>query len=90
MDTISMNDKQMGAMRAGYEKKLKRQQELFHEQTEKQVKGMQMDREASESKLQARINSLKETYEHELDQLRKRQANERQELASKKGPGATS
>ena len=89
MDTIAVNDKQMGEMRAGYEKKLKRQNELFHEQTEKQVKAMQMDREASESKLNARINSLKDTYERELDQMRKRQAAERQELASKKGSGAT-
>ena len=84
VDTVSNYEKQLGTTKNEYEKKLRHQADLFHEQTEKQVKAMQIDREASEQKLQARISGMKEYYDKELEQMRKRQLTERQELASRR------
>jgi hypothetical protein len=84
VDTVSGYERQITGIRGDYEKKLRRQAELFRDQTTKQVKGMQLDRETSEQKLNARLGQMKESYEHELDQLRKRQLQERQDLALKK------
>jgi hypothetical protein len=84
VDTVSSYEKDINQMRNDYEKKIRHQADLFREQTDKQVKAMQVDREASEAKLQARLGQTKEFYEKELDQLRKRQVVERQELAMKK------
>jgi hypothetical protein len=84
VDTVSTYERQLATTRVDYEKKLRRQADLFRDQTTKQVKGLQMDREASEQKLQARMGQMKESYERELDQLRKRQLQERQDLALKK------
>jgi len=84
VNTISTYERDINQIRNDYEKKLRHQADLFREQTDKQVQAMQADREASEAKLQARLGQTKEFYEREMDQLRKRQATERQELAMKK------
>ncbi len=83
-DLTEKFESQMNQMKSEYEKKMRRQSELFHDQTEKQVKYLQMDREAGDAKLNQRIGQIKEAYEKEIDQLRKRQAQERTELASTK------
>jgi hypothetical protein len=84
MDTISNYEKQLATTKNEYEKKLRHQADLFRDQTDKQVKAMQVDRETSESKLKDRMALQKENFERELDQLRKRQMSERQELAMRK------
>jgi hypothetical protein len=83
MDTIANYEKQMAMVKNDYEKRLRHQAELFRDQTDKQVKALQVDREISDAKYQARLSGMKESYEREMDQLRKRQLAERQELAQK-------
>jgi hypothetical protein len=84
MDTVGNYEKQLAQTKNDYEKRLRHQAELFRDQTDKQVKAMQSDREASEAKLNARLSQTKEFYEREMDELRKRQIAERQDLATKK------
>jgi hypothetical protein len=85
VETVSKYENQISALRNEYEKKLKHQGDVAREEIGKQFKHQQMDREAFESKMQQRISQVKETYEREIDQLRKRQSVERQELAMKQG-----
>lgn len=84
IDTITNYERQLATVKNDYEKRLRKQAEMFREQTARQVKHMQMDREANESKLQSRMNLLKEAHEREVEMLRKRQETERQEMALKK------
>jgi len=84
IDTTSKYEKQLNTMRNEFEKKFRQQNELFREQTNSQVKNQQMERESFEAKMKQRINQVKEVYEREIEQLRKRQAVERQDLATKK------
>ena len=79
LGTIDKYEGQIAQLKQDYEKKLKRQGELYKEQTDKQNQYLQMDREANEAKTQARVNQLKESYEHQIETLRRKQAQENQE-----------
>lgn len=77
-------ESQISSMRADYEKRMRRQSELFRDATEKQSKYLAMDREASDSKLQNRLSQTKEAYEKEIEQLKRKHAAEKEELATSK------
>ncbi len=74
----------IGSMKGDYEKKFRRQGETFSAETEKQMKFVGMDRDQQEAKFQARLGQMKESFDKEIEQVRKRQNVERNDAALNK------
>jgi hypothetical protein len=74
----------INTMKVDYEKRFRKQAESFREETDRQAKYVAMDRESLESKYQARINQLKDNFEREMEQVKRKQIQEKNEAVINK------
>jgi hypothetical protein len=81
--TVKTYEKALSDMRSDYEKRFRRQDELNRDISQKQQKNAQAERESLEEKHKMLLAQTKESYEREMEALRKRQIEERQKSAMK-------